>query len=164
MCSCARLWWLFRLAVQTLTRPLFLRSGAHATQAARPFGRAGLARASGLGFCHVDSRRPVVVVDLRNETGAAAAGEINPKPAQGHHQPITQTNQEVDVCQPPQPPRNVASDLPPAEIDDGRAFAYRREIPGVPIPKCPRLKIPCQPSLDRAPYILSLLLGGRRDS
>src|SRR6202041_1730944 len=104
------------------------------------------------------------VIDLSDETGAAIAGHIDPKPAQCHRQPIAQPDQEVDVRHPPDPPGDPPSKLAPAEVNDRGTLADGRKITGMPVAKGSGLRISRQPALDRARDMSALLLGGGRDA
>src|SRR5580658_1283423 len=63
------------------------------------------------------------LIALSDQAGAAIAGDVDPEPAQGDGKAIAHADQEVDMGEPPDPPRHPAAHLDPAEVDDRRALA-----------------------------------------
>src|SRR4051812_47612129 len=78
--------------------------------------------------------RPVVAdlgAALCDQARAALAAGVDPQPVDGDAEPVAQADQEVDVGDAPDPPRQRAAHLDPAEIDYGQPLADLRQIAGV---------------------------------
>ena len=103
-------------------------------------------------------------IALRDQPRAAMAADIDPQPVECDGEPVAQADQEEDVGDAPDPPGQAPAQLDPAEIDDGRALADRREIAGIPLGEGRRSQLALQPRLDEIGDMASLLLGGGRDA
>src|ERR1043166_9134006 len=82
--------------------------------------------------------RPVIAdlgAALRDEPGAALAAGVDPQPVDRDGEPGAQADQEIDVGDAPDPPRDRAAHFDAAEIDHRRALADLREIAGMAIDK-----------------------------
>ena len=86
-----------------------------------------------------------MVVHLGDEAGAAVSGGVDPQPAERNHQPIAQSDQEIDMRETPRPPSQPAAKLEPAEIDDRVSPTDGGEIACMPVAKRSRSEIGAQP-------------------
>src|ERR1700716_2150514 len=64
---------------------------------------------------------------LRNQPRGALIAHVNPQPAQRDAEPVAQADQEIDVRDAPDPPRDGAAQLYASEIDDRLALADLRQ-------------------------------------
>jgi hypothetical protein len=77
-------------------------------------------------------------------------------------EPVANADQEIDMGEAPEPPRQRAAQLDPAEVDDGAPLADAREVSGVLVAKSGRRGLAVEPRADRFGDIRAFLLGGRR--
>src|SRR6478609_3081560 len=67
---------------------------------------------------------------LRNQPRGPLVAGVDPEPAQRDAEAVAQTDQEVDVGDAPDPPRNGAAQLDAAKIDHREPLADLREAAG----------------------------------
>src|SRR5215218_453985 len=104
-----------------------------------------------------------LAASLRDQPGGALVAGVDPEPAQGDAEAVAQADQEVDVGNAPDPPRNGAAQLDAAEVDHGEPLADLREAAGVLVAERAG-RLLAQPRLDGLGHVTALLLGGRRDA
>src|ERR1700682_4595345 len=97
---------------------------------------------------------------LRDQPRRALISGMDPEPAQRDAEAVAQPDQEIDVGDAPDPPREVSAQLDPAEIDHGLALADLRQAAGVLVAEW-RQRAAVEPRLDRCGDIAALLLRGR---
>src|SRR5262245_63326727 len=68
---------------------------------------------------------------LRDQPRGALVAHVDPQPAQGDAEAVTQADEEVDVGDAPDPPRDGAAQLEFAEIDHRNPLADLRQAAGV---------------------------------
>src|SRR5215468_1768334 len=70
----------------------------------------------------------------RNESGAALVREPAPEPVDEHEQSIAESDEKVEVNDPPQQPRQDTLELEPAQVRNRGRSTNRRHRPVVAIP------------------------------
>ena len=73
---------------------------------------------------------------LRDQPRRALVAQVDPQPAQRDAEAVAQADQEVDVGDTPEPPRDGAAQLELAEIDHGEPLADLCEATGVLVTEC----------------------------
>src|SRR5215471_9749000 len=74
------------------------------------------------------AERSVRVLGPRDEPRAAPVGQVLPEPTQRHHDRARYADQEVDVREAPDPPREPAAQREERKFDHGALAPDRREI------------------------------------
>lgn len=64
----------------------------------------------------------------KDETGASLERQVLPNPIEGHYNPVSNTDQKIDVGHAPEYPSDEARQTTAAERDDGAFASNRREI------------------------------------
>src|SRR5580693_2591473 len=100
---------------------------------------------------------------LGDQPRRTLVARVNPQPAQRDAEPVAQADQEIDVCDAPDPPRDGAAQLDAAEIDYREPLADLRQAAGMLVMERSG-SAAGQARLDGGRDITSLLLGGRRNS
>ena len=84
---------------------------------------------------------------MRDQPRRALVAGVDPQPAQGHAEPVAQADQEIDVGDAPDPPRDGAAQFEAAEIDHRLALADLRQAAGVLVAERAQ-RFAAQPRLD----------------
>src|SRR3954447_23092614 len=84
---------------------------------------------------------------LRNQPRGALIAGVDPQPADRDAEPVAQADQEVDVGDAPDPPRNGAAQFEAPEIDHRLALADLRQAAGMFVVKW-RVGVAVQARLD----------------
>src|SRR5580704_19289600 len=100
---------------------------------------------------------------LGDQPRRTLVARVNPQPAQRDAEPVAQADQEIDVRDAPDPPRQRAAQFDAAEIDHRLALADLRQAAGMAVAEWPQ-RASAQARLDQFGDIAALLLGGRRDA
>src|SRR3954453_16395153 len=100
---------------------------------------------------------------LRDQPRGALVAGVDPEPAQRDAEAVAQADQEVDVGDAPDPPRDGAAQLDAAEVDHREPFADLREAAGVLVAERAG-RLLAEPRLDGLSHVTALLIGGRRDA
>src|ERR1700722_7937763 len=95
---------------------------------------------------------------LRDQARGALIAGVNPQPGHRDAQPVAQPDQEVDVRDAPQPPRNGAAQLDAPEIDHCEPLADLRQAAGMLVAERGRGRT-FQARLDGVGDVTSLLFG-----
>src|SRR3954462_12263824 len=99
-----------------------------------------------------------LAASLRDQSPRALVAGVDPEPAQRDAEAMAQADQEVDVGDAPDPPRDGAAQLDAAEVDHGKPLADLREAAGVLVAER-ACRLFAQPRLDGLGHVTALLLG-----
>src|SRR5712675_2863386 len=104
-----------------------------------------------------------LAASLRDQPRGALVAGVDPEPAQRDAEAVAQADQEIDVGDAPDPPRQRAAQLDAAEIDHRLALADLRQAAGVLVAERANRRA-VEPRLDDLRDIAPFLFCRRRDA